>query len=223
MAKTYFRFVPDFDYVSRLEGQKNISEYTRVKNLFKRAKVREDLFNDLSYFTKYKIVGNDRPDQVAFKVYGSQNYDWVVLLANNIVNFQSEWPMSQDSFYNYMIKKYGTEVKFYEDHHYETKEVKDGLGRIVVRSGLEVPKDYTIKYYDTTKGSQLVATNITTNITNYDYESKKQDDLRNIFLIRPEFLNVVIENIEEIMPYKPNSSQFESDELVVGDNIRLYS
>jgi len=223
MAKTYFRYVPDFDYVSRLGGQKNINDYVRVKNLFKRVKIREDLFNDLSYFTKYKIVGNDRPDQVAFKVYGSQNYDWVVLLANNIVNFQSEWPMSQDSFYKYMIKKYGTEDNFYKDHHYVTKEVKDGLGRVVVRPGLEVPKDYSIKYYDSSKSSQLTATNITTGITNYDYETEKQDELRNIFLIRPEFLNIVIEDIEEMMPYKPNSSQFEFDDLVVGDNIRLYS
>ena len=90
MAKTYFRNVPDFNYVSRLEGQKNISDYTRVKNLFKRVKISEDLFNELSYFTKYKIVNDERPDQVAYKIYGTQEYDWIVLLSNNILNIQSE-------------------------------------------------------------------------------------------------------------------------------------
>ena len=79
MAKTYFRNVPDFNYV-RLEGEKNISEYLRVKNLFKRVKINEDLFNELTYFTKYKVVGDERPDQVSYKIYGTQDYDWIVLL-----------------------------------------------------------------------------------------------------------------------------------------------
>ena len=66
----YFRHVPDFDYPSRLKDAKQISEYTRVKNLFKRAKLADDIFADLSYFTKYKIIGDERPDNVAYKVYG---------------------------------------------------------------------------------------------------------------------------------------------------------
>ena len=90
MDKAYFRNVPDFNYVSRLDGQKNISEYNTVKNLFKRARIRDDIFSDLMYFTKYKIVGDDRPDQVAYKLYGDSRYDWVVLLSNNVMNVASE-------------------------------------------------------------------------------------------------------------------------------------
>ena len=81
--------VPDFNYVS-WKREKNISEYLRVKNLFKRVRIN-DLFNDLTYFTKYKVVNDERPDQVAYKIYGTQDYDWIVLLSNNIVNVQSEW------------------------------------------------------------------------------------------------------------------------------------
>ena len=76
MAKHYFRNVPDFDYVSRIDGQKNVSDYVTVKNLFKRVKIREEIFDDLTYFTKYKVVGDDRPDIVAHKVYGDPRYDW---------------------------------------------------------------------------------------------------------------------------------------------------
>lgn len=221
MAKTYFRNVPDFNYVSRLEEQKNISDYTRVKNLFKRVKISEDLFNELSYFTKYKIIGDERPDQVAYKIYGTQEYDWIVLLSNNILNVQSEWPLSNESFEKYMLEKYGSEDKFYMVHHYETKEITDSIGRIIVRDGLEVPSDYSISYYDS--GQQVTRTDTTVSVTNYEYENNIQDDLRSIYLIKPEYLNLVIQDIDTLMPVKPGSSQYVNDSLVQGDNIRLYT
>lgn len=221
MAKTYFRNVPDFNYVSRLEGQKNISDYTRVKNLFKRVKISEDLFNELSYFTKYKIIGDERPDQVAYKIYGTQEYDWIVLLSNNILNVQSEWPLSNEAFDKYMLKKYGSEDKFYTVHHYETKEITDSIGRIIVRAGLEVPSNYSISYYDS--GEQITATDTTVAVTNYEYETIIQDEIRNIYLIRPEYLNLVIQGIDTLMPVKPGSTQYVNDNLVQGDNIRLYT
>ena len=106
----YFNRLPDFDYVSRLPDAK-ISDYIRVKNLFKKGKLREDIFQDLTFFTKYEIVGNDRPDNVAFKEYNDSNLDWVVLQSNNIINIQTEWPLSQRDFdrYNSVYTEYFTE------------------------------------------------------------------------------------------------------------------
>ena len=69
MAKPYFNQLPDFNYVSRLPNAM-IGDYIRVKNFFKRVKIRDDIFQDAVYFTKYKIMGDDRPDNVAYKVYG---------------------------------------------------------------------------------------------------------------------------------------------------------
>ena len=61
----YFNKVPNFEYVSRLPDA-NISDYIPVKNLFKKGALREDIFQDLAVFTKYKIINADRPDNVAF-------------------------------------------------------------------------------------------------------------------------------------------------------------
>jgi len=223
MDKSYFRNIPDFNYVSRLDGQKNISEYSLVKNLFKRAKIRDEIFNDLSYFTKYKVVGDDRPDQVAYELYGDPRYDWVVLLANNTMNVASEWPKDQISFYNYMIRKYGDESKFNDVHHYETVDVVDSLGRTVIRGGLQVPQDYVISYYDSGLDAQVTTTDSTVPFTNYEYEISLEDDKRNIFVLKPEFLAVIRNDLEEIMPYTEGSSQYVSDSVVQGDNIRLYT
>ena len=200
--------------------KKNISEYIRVKNLFKRVKINEDLFNDLTYFTQYKVVNDERPDQV-IKIYGTQDYDWIVLLSNNIINVQSEWPLSNESFQKYMTNKYGSEENFFSVHHHETKEVSDSIGRIIVREGLEVPSDYSISYYDS--GEQVTVTGMTTPVTNYEYETRIQDEVRNIYLIKPEYLNLVIQDIDRLMPVKPGGTQYVNDDLVQGDNIRLYS
>ena len=66
---SYFRQVPNFDYISRDADSQSISDYVQVKNLFKRGRLREDIFGNLSIFTKYKIIGDERPDNVAFKTY----------------------------------------------------------------------------------------------------------------------------------------------------------
>lgn len=223
MAKKYFRYVPDFNYVSRLEGKKNINDYEVTKNLFKRVKIKSEIFNDLTYFTKYKIVGDDRPDNVSYEIYGTTDYDWLILLSNNIINVGSEWPLTQESFVNYMTRKYGAEENFYKPHHYETVEVKDSVGRIIVRPGLQVPKDYTIRYYDSGLDAQVSITNIVKEYSNYEYEIDIQDNNRNIFVIKREYVGVVLDDIERIMPYKQGSTQYRADNLVQGDNIRLYT
>ena len=98
MANPYFRNLPDFEYVNRTTDGRNISDYTTVKNFFKKGKLREDIFQNIAFFDKYYIRGNDRPDNVANDLYGDPTLDWIVLSSNNILNIQSEWPMDQLSF-----------------------------------------------------------------------------------------------------------------------------
>ena len=104
---SYFKQVPDFDYVSRLPDAK-ISDYITVKNLFRRGKLADDIFQDLTIFTQYKIKGDDRPDNVAEKIYEDPDLDWIILISNNIINIQSEWPLPQRDFDTYLLDKYET-------------------------------------------------------------------------------------------------------------------
>ena len=223
MAKKYFRYIPDFDYVSRLSKAQNISDYIRVKNLFKRTKISEQVFSDLTFFTKYQIITDERPDNVAFKVYGDSNLDWMVLLANNIINVQQEWPLEHTSYYNYLISKYGSDEALQNIHHYETREIKNSVGKVVVPKGLEVPSTFTITFYDPGLGVQeTVTTEIVTEITNQVYEDKLNDSKRNINLIKRKFVGLVLEEIERVMKYPKGSTQYVSKNVVKGENIRLY-
>ena len=132
----YFSKVPDFEYVSRLPDA-NISDYIPVKNLFKRGQLREDIFQDLAFFTKYKIRGNDRPDNVASEFYGDSQLDWLVLVCNNIQNIYTEWPMSQYNFNEYLLKTYGTYDNINATHHYETTQLKNSDNITIVPAGLK--------------------------------------------------------------------------------------
>ena len=223
MAKNYFSQLPDFEYVNRTEDGKRISDYTQVKNLFKRGKLREDIFQDLTFFTKFIVEGDDRPDNVATKVYDDPTLDWVVLMANNIVNVQSEWPMSQADFFTYVTEKYDSEETLYSGiHHYESREVKTTDGSIIIPRGERVGVGQSVSYYDDLLGQHVRATDITIPITNFDYEEKLNNDKRNIFILKISYLNVVFDDLEEIMAYKKGSTQYVSETLVQGDNIRLF-
>jgi len=219
----YFKQVPDFDYVSRLPDAK-ISDYITVKNLFKRGKLADDIFQDLTVFTKYEIRGDDRPDNVAYKVYDDSDLDWVILLANNIINIQSEWPMPQRDFDRYLIDKYETYEKLNDVHHYETLECKNLTGAVVVPKGLWVESDYSVTYYDWYAGVEITksSSDIVVSVTNYEYEDEKENEKRNIYILKPKYLNIIKDDLKEMMQYKKGSTQYLDKTLKIAENIRLY-
>ena len=217
----YFRNVPDIDYVSRLPGAK-ISDYIKVKNFFKRGFIREDIFQELSFFTKYKIIGDDRPDNVAWNFYEESGLDWLVLTCNNIVNIQTEWPMTQYNFDKFLLNKYETYEKINEIHHYETIEIKNTRGTILLKEGLQVDSNFSMTYYDDITKEQVTPTKISTSVTNYVYEEKIENEKRNIFLLKPRYLNIIYDDMDEMMSYIKGSSQYRTETLKTADNIRLY-
>ena len=222
MSRPYFSQVPDFLYVNRTPGSKTINDFSQVKNLLKRGKLREDIYSDLSYFTKYKIIGNERPDNVAEKIYDDPTLDRVILLSNNMINIQTEWPMSENSYRNFLIDKYGNDENIGATHHYECTGVKNSKGVDIVPEGLTIDQDFSITYLDPDVGSVTVS-NISQSISNLEYENKIEDAKRNIFILKPIYLNTIFNDLDKIMEYKKGSTQYVSETLVKGESIRLYS
>ena len=218
----YFKQVPDFEYVSLLPDAR-ISDYITVKNLFRKGYLRNDIFQDLTFFTKYQVKGDDRPDNVAYSLYNDASLDWVILLSNNIINVQNEWPMSQADLDRYLLDKYGNHEALYGTHHYETQEVKNSSGVTIVKEGLTVDSDFSVTFYDYMMDSLETKSNITTAVTNYEYEMEIENDKRNIFVLKSRYLNVVKDDLEEIMTYKEGSTEYINETLKKAENIRLYS
>ena len=224
MANPYFRNLPDFFYVNRNDTQRETENYSIVKNFFKRAKLRGDIFENLTFFEKFIVQGDDRPDNVAHEVYGDPFLDWVVLLSNNIVNVQSEWPLSQADFFTYLNEKYDNETILYSGiHHYEANEVKTSNNDIIIASGTRVSVGQSVSYFDDGLENQVVVTDIALPVTNYTFEENENNKKREIFLLKPIYLSIVFDDLERIMKYKEGSTQFLDETLVQGDDIRLYT
>ena len=223
MPNPYFSNLTDFLYVNRTVDGRSEGDYSVVKNFFKRAKLRDDIFQDLAFFTKYIVIGDDRPDTVATKIYDDPTLDWVVLLSNNIVSIQSEWPLGQAAFNTYVTEKYGDETTLYSGiHHYESREVKANDGTIIIPSGARVSVGQSVSFFDEDSSQQIIRTDVAMPVTNYMFEEKLNDEKRNIFILKPIYLNILFDDIDQIMRNKKGSTQFISETLVRGDDIRLY-
>ena len=215
---SYFRQLPDLDYPSLTNDRNSVYDYQIVKNLFKRAVMRDDIFNDVTSFTKYSVVGDERPDQVADKFYNDSGLDWVILTTNNIVHVRDEWPMGNQDFLTYLNAKYTSE-ELSNIHHYETKIIRDSNGTLIQPKGLTVPENHSITFLD--NGVSRTESQLTS-FTFLENETRLNDDKRNINILKPGFLGIFLENIADIMEYKP-SRQFVSDKLKKTENPRIIS
>ena len=223
MANPYFSNLTEFLYVNRTKEGRSEGDYSIVKNFFKRVKLRDDIFQDLTFFTKFTVAGDDRPDNVANTVYDDPSLDWVILLSNNIVNVQSEWPLGQAAFNTYITEKYGDETTLYSGiHHYESREVQANDGTIIIPSGQRVSIGQSVSFFDEDSSQQIVRTDVAMPITNYAFEEKLNDEKRNIFVLKPIYLNIIFDDIDQLMRNKKGSTQFISETLVRGDDIRLF-
>ena len=215
---SYFRQLPELDYPSLANDRKSAYDYQKVKNIFKRAVIRDDLFDEVVAFTKYSVVGDERPDQVAYNFYGDSGLDWVVLTTNNIIHVRDEWPMGNQDFLTYLNAKYTAE-QLSNIHHYETKLIRDSRGRLIQPEGLTVPAGHSISFLD---NGALRTESQLTSFTFLQHETDLNDAKRNINILRPEYLNLFLEDFADVMEYKP-SRQFVNEDLKKTENPRLIS
>ena len=215
---SYFKQLPDLDYPSLKNDRNSAYDYQVVKNIFKRAVLRDDIFDEVTAFTKYSVEGDERPDQVAFDVYGDSGLDWVVLTSNNIIHVRDEWPMGNQDFLTYLNAKYTAE-ELANIHHYETDILRDSRGKLIHPKGLTVPSNYSISFLD---NGVLRTESKITSFTFLEHETNLNDDKRNINILKLEYLSVFLENFEDIMEYKP-SRQFVSEKLKKTENPRIIS
>ena len=211
----YFRELPELDYQSFLSDSNSSQNYLRVKNLFRRNKLRDDLQNVFTIFNKYEIVEGARPDTVAEELYGSAELDWVVLMTANITRVRDQWPLSNRDLYRYSENKYGV-TGLSSVHHYETTEVKDTQGRLILPAGKVVDEDFTIPNPSNT----ATTLNPVININNYEYEVRKNNEKSSIYLLKPSYLQQFLNDMREIMIYD-RSSEYINDNLIRTENTRV--
>ena len=194
--------------------------------------MRDDLQNIFTIFDKYEIVDGARPDTVAEEFYGSAELDWVVLMTAGIISVRDEWPLSNYHLYRYAEKIHGEELNAV--HHYETTEVKDSQDRLILPAGKTVDSDFTITYYDNgityTNDLELIRegedskliSNVTTAISNWEYEVRKNNKKSSIYLLKRGYLQQFLNDMRDQMIYS-RSSQYVTENLARTENTRVTS
>ena len=210
----FFRELPNLLYPSFLPDKKSSFDYIIVKNVFRRVKLRDDLYNNFTVFNKYEIPEGARPDNVAEELYESSNLDWVVLTVAGILNVRNEWPLSNRDLYNYANDKYGESLN--SNRFFETTEVKDSSGRLILPKGKVVDSNFTIPK----PGTPTATLNPVVGINNYEYETRLNNKKRNINILRVEYLTQFLEDMREIMTYT-KSSEYMGERMIRTENTNI--
>jgi hypothetical protein len=201
-------------------------QYETVTNIFFRIRVIKEVLNNINSYFAVEIEDGETPEIIAEKVYGDSGAGWLVLITNQIIDPQFEWPLDYDSFNKYIIGKYGSiENAETTYHHYEkvvTRELQPDnvttVTRFVVNkekltdNNLSVPYNYyeihgvdpgslaNVQSVDTfnINGKTVTETTKGEAITNYAYEESLNDDRRIIKIIKKEYYEQIINQFNEL-------------------------
>ena len=235
----YFNELPNILYQSPLLHKNSSTDYISIKNLFRRAKLFDYLGNNVSIFNKFVIGDGDRPDTIAESLYNDSSLDYVVVLVAGITNINHEWPLQDFQVYDYALQKYGSESKMFEDHHYETFEIKDDKGRQILPPDLIVDKDFkmdgsalrfnsTYTLISEAGNSQLddkneytvLTDNIARAVSNFEYEISENEKKREINVLRNGYISIFINDLRDVVKYD-RSSGYITNNLAKTENTNI--
>jgi len=174
----YFSSFPKGNYDIKGDGNQKL-----VTDLMRRIKIRSKIADQISIYDRYDVVSGERPEDIAFKHFGDPELHWVILLTNNISDAYYDWPLSDQEFETYVNNKYTNPGAV---HHYEITQSSGPTSG----SG---PEDYShkIEVNSDTLGAESVS--------NYEYERRLQDQKRQIKLLQPQYLGLLLSEFEKIM------------------------
>lgn len=198
----YFSLVPNISYDEKpISYPFSESDFVTAKNFFRRYRINDDVFSNAVFFKKYSITDGERPDTLAQRSYGDPFYDWVILLTNNMVNAQYDWPMS-----NYVL--YKTLESEFDDpygtiHHYETDEIAQ------YPAGLHVDE----QFYNSTHKINVNGSILTKNgneicrpVTIAEHYATENEKKREIYLLKPSYVQSFVDDFRRQNLYQKSNS-----------------
>lgn len=173
-SRFFFNGFPYVDYDILGNGEKQ-----KIRNFFKRFDFRNKVRQYGSIYTKWVIRDEDTPQIIAHKLYNSTHYYWIILMINQMIDPTFDFPMTELELNDYVDKKYGVENRR-ALHHYEsidTGDINDLPDGIIVDSSYPSKKE----------------------IDNFEYELKANDEKRHILMLKPEYLEQVLDELSTIL------------------------
>jgi len=199
----YFSIIPDLAYDEKpINSPFSTSDFTVAKNFFRRYKINDDIFSNVVYFKKYAIKDGERPDILARNFYGNQFYDWVILLTNNMVNAQYDWPMNNYELYRVLEQEF--DDPYSQINHYE---IKQSIGHYA--AGLHVDQTFYNGQHKLNINGAMTLKNgneICSPITVAEYYQEENDKKREIYLLKKQYLQSFVDDFRKQNLYKKDSN-----------------
>ena len=199
----YFSIVPNISYDEKpIKYPFSESDFVVAKNFFRRYKVSDDIFSSSVYFNKFSIPDGMRPDAVALKMYGNEFYDWIILLVNNMVNAQYDWPMNNYEIYKILEEEY--DDPYSEISHYE---IKEAIGPY--SAGLHVDETFYNGQHKLNINGSIQTKNgneIASPVTVAEYYTSENEKKREIYLLKGEYVQSFIDDFRSKNLYQKDGN-----------------
>ena len=198
----YFSLLPNIEYDEKpISYPFSESDFVTAKNFFRRYKLNDDVFSYAVFFRKYAIVDGERPDALAKRAYGDPFYDWVILLTNNMVNAQYDWPMSNHEVSKVLESEYDdayTEIAYYET-------IKIGQ----YAAGLRVDEAFFNAQHKINNNGTVSIVNgsaICGPVTVAEDFYRENEKKREIYLLKPAFFQSFVDDFRKKNLYKKDAN-----------------
>jgi hypothetical protein len=214
MAKFFNKF-PKVFY-----GQGDSNSVDIVTNLTARYAIEQSLKKNSATYFKHFISEGETPEILAHKFYGSSEAHWIILLMNDIIDPQFDWPMTYDVLGRFIQNKYAgpeyadtanTSVSGITWANSNFKEYYK-VQRTTNISGEQKDVYITITEDAYNGFSRINAYNITLSDgsvitreifrdakTYYDYEMDENEKRRDILILKKEFISGLQIQLEEFL------------------------
>ena len=187
-APKYFRYFPDIQYALS-SNKAGIIKHVNIKDYFHLLVPREDIYLEETMYSPYTVKNGQRPEQISKDFYDDEQYYWIILQINGIVNYYEEWPLSEDELTEFVYKKYGGPAGAGAAHHYQTMETYDQATppNLVLPGQLQVPSDY-IYTYPAEPGSTVRLSSRPYEVSNFQYERDLNEEKSQIYILDRQYI-----------------------------------
>ena len=184
----YFQYFPNIHYALRA-NKAGKTENIEIKDYFNLLQIRDDIYKEDTLYSPYVIKNGQRPDQISYDFYGDEQFYWIILQINNITDYYTEWPLAEDEFSEYVLKKYGNAAGAGQTKQWETVETFDKAEppNLVLEGGLVVPENF-IFYYPSTPGSNVTLSTTPVSVSNLEYERRINERKSQIYLLDKKYV-----------------------------------
>lgn len=204
MAK-YFNYFPRTFYSPTSENR-NLDVVT---NIISRFSFESGFKENLSIYYEYDIQDSDTPEIIASKIYNSPERHWVVLLLNDIIDPQYDWPLDYRTLIRFIDNKYTvnantsageTGLEWAQSNiksYFKVKTKTDLISNTVEMRRLEIDANTYANVSETTtsytlqNGSSVSVAITKETLSYYNYELEENENKRTIKILRPEVVNFV--------------------------------